>query len=331
MTPRGRWRDTLAAAGLVGALAAGAPGSAQTPVAPARAIVRARVLGSRPAGNFFENVARGPDGALYVTSYVSREILRYDVRAGTLTRFVELDVHPVGIAFDTDGVALVTAHRKSVFGVQNFEGLQNVVYALDAQGRSTRVADVPDAGFLNGVVRLPSGRFLMADCRKGFVWSFRRDGTPPTPWVRDPHLAPTASDPLGVNGLKLHAGRLYLSSSGQRLLLEGTLGTNDSVGVLTIVQRDLPIDDFAFGRDGTLYSASHGDEVLRTRPDGRRSVIAGVAQGVKGSTAMIFGVGPDDRTALYVIGDGGLFKGGPLQPARFTRLEVGEPGDGGGR
>lgn len=324
-------------AALIGALLAVAPAARAQPlvaapaVAPAPDLVPARVLGARPPGNFFENVARGPDGALYITSYVSREILRYDVHGGTLSRFALLDVHPVGIAFDSDGVALVTAHRTSVFKVQHFRGLGNVIYTLDPSGRSTLLAAAPDAGFLNGILRLPSGRFLIADATAGVVWSVRRDGATPAVWRRDPFFTPTASDPLGANGLKLHDGRLYVSSSGQQLLLTATLAGDDQIGPLQVVQRNLPIDDFAFGRDGTLYSASHGDEVLRTRPDGRRTVIAGVAQGVKGSTALIFGVDPQDRTALYVIGDGGLFKGGPLLPARLTRLDVGESGDGGGR
>ena len=88
------------------------------------------------------------------------------------------------------------------------------------------------------------------------------------------------------------------------------------------------IDDFAFGASGTIYATTHGDDVFRILPNLTTQIVAGLADGVEGNTAIVFGGTALDDEAIYVSTDGGLFvnNGNVNQsgPARTVRIPVGE-------
>jgi hypothetical protein len=61
---------------------------------------------------------------------------------------------------------------------------------------------------------------------------------------------------------------------------------------------------------------------------GSTTIIAQAEQGVIGSTAVAFGQQESDKTAIYVVMNGGMFLPPPtyLVPANVVRLEVGKAG-----
>lgn len=302
------------------------PQESQEDVTVARDIVPSEVVASLPKGNFLENITVGPDGAFYITSYVAREILRYhpDDR---LRRFAGLDVYPIGIDFDTDGTAYISAHRISLLSRKDFRS-SNVIYKMDTKGRAELWKAVKDAKFLNGVLSLSPGQLAIADSAAGVIWKVNVKEKTVEPWIHDQRLEPVSpsSHTPAANGLKIFNKHLYISNLDRQTLMRASISESGDVGKLEMVYENIPIDDFAFSENGTLYTTTHEDTVLRTRPNGERQVIAGTKQGVLGNTAVVFGQTKADLTKLYVIGDGGLAAGGELQPANIVRLEVKEKG-----
>jgi hypothetical protein len=61
---------------------------------------------------------------------------------------------------------------------------------------------------------------------------------------------------------------------------------------------------------------------------GSTTIIAQAEQGVIGSTAVAFGQQESDKTAIYVVMNGGMFLPPPtgVVPANVVRLEVGKAG-----
>ncbi|WP_319419164.1 SMP-30/gluconolactonase/LRE family protein [Pleurocapsa sp. FMAR1] len=77
-------------------------------------IVSSEIVASLPKRYFLENTAVGADRAFYITNYVGKEIWRYHPEDG-LSHFAELDAHPIGINFDSDGTAYIGAHQVRQF------------------------------------------------------------------------------------------------------------------------------------------------------------------------------------------------------------------------
>ena len=301
-------------------------GASQASADIASDIASAEVLATLPEGNFLENLAVGPDDAFYITSYVSREILRYHPNDG-LSRFIELDCHPVGIVFDGDGTAYLCTHQTEIFSVKD-TSKNNAIYRMDLEGNLDRWKIVEGAGFLNGMVCLAPGQLAIADSILGAIWQTDIVADTVELWIRDPRLEKTSllSHAPAANGLKLFNGQLYISNFDRQIFLRVPIMESGAVGKIEIVHENLEIDDFTFSQNGTLYGATHRDQVLRIKPNGERHVIAGIEQGILGNTAVAFGQTALEQTKLYVISDGGLALGPELQMAKIVRLEVNERG-----
>lgn len=300
--------------------------SAQKDTEFSQDIVPSEIVASLPKGYFLENMAVGTDRAFYITNYVGKEILRYHPEDG-LSHFAELDAHPIGINFDSDGSAYITAHQVSLFSGKDFQK-SNVIYRMNSSGQAELWQTVEDAGFLNGVLSLSPGELAIADSITGVIWKIDVDAKTVEPWIQNELLEPISqSDGIpAANGLKIFDGYLYISNSARKLLMRMPISESVDVGQLEKVYENVVMDDFAFSKNGTIYSSTHGDNVFRIQPNGDKQIIADIEQGVLGSTAVAFGETSADSEKLYVIGDGGLFAGGELQPATIVRLDVNEKG-----
>lgn len=183
---------------------------------------------------------------------------------------------------------------------------------------------------MNGCALHGDGRsLLICESVTGRILKVELDEPSWQPWIVDDRLRPANPQMPGANGIKLFGSHAYLSVTDSNCIFRVEVLTDGSAGPLSLHAGDLRADDFAFSTSGAMYIATHpAQTVMRLGPDGKRTTLAGPAEGAVGSTACAFGRIDEDRTALYVTTSGGLFApyGGVLQDARLLRLQVGEAG-----
>jgi sugar lactone lactonase YvrE/uncharacterized protein YciI len=307
------------------ALASEEPTSMTLPaiVQPPTQLVPAESLETYPKGYFLENIVVDVDGTIYITENTTGQILRYRPTTGEADVFGSVEAQLAGLGLDIDGTLVATGHTET-----NSEN----VYQFAADGTVETVISIPEAEFLNGMALLQPGVFLVADSRTATIWRVDINTQQAMPWLQHETLAPNSQAPVipGANGIKLFNGAVYVTNSGQAHVVRIPLNADGSAGEPTVIFDNIVLDDFAFGRSGSLYGTTHiFNSVVRITPDGQRQTIATGEQGVTGSTALAFGSLESDRRSVYVVGDGGIFSATTetdIIPPELVRLEIGEAG-----
>jgi sugar lactone lactonase YvrE len=300
-------------------------------LSPARSITAPQVetLASFPHGTFLENLAIGPNGDVIFTDYTGKRLLRQIIGPADGTNgvvapaatFAALDVHPAGIARLGEGY-LVSAHGKSFLDGPAFSETQ-LLLVLDASGKEISRLAAPSARFLNGIAVGPNGLIVIADSAAGSIWRFDSKTNTLIQWLKSPLLE---ADPTtgpgrpGVNGLKFHAGKLYLSNSSRGAIF--TVGLTREMrpaAVPRLYARTGPVDDFAFDADGSIVAATHGPNLIRISRRGKIETI--LDKGCDSCTAVARS--PDSRGYL-VLTTGNLLENSN-EPARLLRVGGSRP------
>lgn len=284
-------------------------------------VVESETIAAFPVNTFLENIAVADDGTLFVTSYEAGQILRITPSDGA-SIYAELEGKVTGLVVTPEGDLLVTGWTN-----ENVP----VISQVSPDGAIERLAILPEAQFLNGIMHLADSRYLIADSYRGAIWEFDAESRTAQIWLEHPLLARRAADsPIpAVNGLKRFADTLYVSNTDQMQLLKIPLSDQGTPAEPEIFLENVNIDDFAFDADGNLYGATHiYNSVVQITPDGAITTIAQAEQGVTGSTAIAFGKTDRDRSSLYVVTNGGMFLPPPtgVVEAEVVRLEVGIEG-----
>lgn len=117
----------------------------------------------------------------------------------------------------------------------------------------------------------------------------------------------------GVNGIKVHDGSVYWTSTGASKLWKVAV---DECGHVpqrakpTLITENITCDDFTIDHKGNIYVAGPLDVITKVRPDGEQVIVAGtygsVNSSLVGPTALRFGRMASDRWSLYVTTNGGL-------------------------
>ena len=266
-------------------------------------------------GTFLENLAIGPDGVLHVNSYLDGKVYRIGPD-GQPRVWCTVDGTIAGIALNPDGSALLSGWIK---------GKEPAVFAVDPAGRSSVLLRLPDAQFPNGVVRLAPDQYLVADSYKGVIWRVDAKSRTAAIWLQDDSLARSSADnpTPAVNGLKLHGGALYASNTARQWLLKVPV-TDGKAGRPEVLRTGFGIDDFDFDDSGVLYGATHVyNSLVRLGVDGSVTIIAGLEQGMAGSTAVAYSQA--DGGKIYVTTNGGLSlpPAGGVQRGKVVRVAVG--------
>lgn len=302
-------------------LAAGSPVQAGAQGLPpiyemtATALTPTTVVSEFPKGSFIENIALDDNGTAFVTSYLEGKVYRIDGN-GTRSVWTAIDGTLAGIALNPDGSAVLSGWIK---------GKEAAVFWVSAAGRSEVLTKLEGGLFPNGVLRLTSERFLVADSYKGAIWEVNTSTRTARVWVSDELLARgTVDNPTpAVNGIKRFGAAIYASNTAKQLLIRIPV-VDGNAGKPEVLRKDLGIDDFDFGPDGSLYGATHVyNSLVRVTPDGAITVLAGLAQGMAGSTAV---AARNSRAGvtLFVTTNGGMSlpPEGGVQPGKVLRLEV---------
>lgn len=280
-----------------------------------------KVIASFPVNTFLENLAIAPDGTIFVTNHEVGKIVRI-TPDGNQQIHATVKGKVSGLAFTNNGDLVATGWNADSIPV---------VSLVSSDGTVETLLTLPDAIFLNGITPLSGTQYLTADSYRGAIWLIDVAQRRGSIWLEHPMLARSNSENVipAANGLKRFGDFLYVSNTEKMLLLRIPVDTADQPGEPEIFVEQINIDDFAFDVEGNLYGATHiYNSVVRIATDGSTTIIAQADQGVIGSTAVAFGQGEGDRTAIYVVTNGGIFLPPPtgLVPANVVRFEVGKAG-----
>jgi hypothetical protein len=184
-------------------------------------------------------------------------------------------------------------------------------------------------------MHLTGSRFLVADSYASCIHEADVATGRAEVWLRHRFLAhgidpyhPVPQFP-GVNGIKRFGNTLFASSTGQQKLVAIPLNPDFSAGEPRVFMTLINLDDFAFDAEGNLYGATHVyNSVVRITPERRITVIAGLEEGMAGSTAVAFGRLESDSTSLYVTTNGGMSSPPPggIQSGRVVQVDAGKRG-----
>jgi hypothetical protein len=274
-----------------------------------------KLIAEYPAGTFLENIAIDAKGNLFVNSHLDGKIYKID-KAGKRSEWATIDGTIAGISLNPDGSAVVSGWIK---------GKEPAVFKVSPSGKNEVLTRLPDGQFPNGVVRLASNRFLVADSYKGVIWDIDAARKTSQVWLEHEFLsrANTANPTPAVNGIKLFGGALYASNTARQLLIKIPLN-GGKAGIPVVLQKDIGLDDFDFDKQGVLYGSTHVyNNVVRVEPSGQVSILAGVEQGMAGSTAVAVQPGKG-ALAVYVVTNGGITipPPGGVQPGKVLRIDV---------
>jgi sugar lactone lactonase YvrE len=288
--------------------------------------VGAQVVKTYAEGIGFESVRAGPDGVLYLAAntgldFTTGEYYRH-ARGQIFARRPDgservIFTTPMG---STAGVMAI-APDATVYMTSN--GRQPGIWRIGQNGGATKIANLPAGAWPNGLDFGPDGMLYSPDSSLAQVWRVDpRDGRFSVA-LRDKRLAarPFIALAPGANGLHFEGRDMIITVSDSTEVLKYRLGDDRKFGSPSVIARGIPGDDFAIGRDGSLFVTTHPyDTVVRVYPDGRRAVVADARQQIVGATDATFGRGLNDRDTLYVATDGGAFAAGAKARGQLVAL-----------
>ncbi|MCJ1408647.1 hypothetical protein MMC19_002722 [Ptychographa xylographoides] len=291
---------------------------------------------SFPANSFVENIAVRRSGDILVTVHNTSELVEISPQPPHAAKVVHhFPANLFGIVEVGDDVFYIST---GTIGAAGSFAIYKVALSPSSPPLVSKLVDVPEAVFLNGSAVLdPSrGLFLVADSLLGALFVIDTQAATASRWLQHAVLTKVTDDPYtpGVNGIKLHAGHLYLSNTDAKTFLRVAVSpAGTPAGEIETVFERCNIDDFAIDAEGDVYATSHVfNSVVKITRDGTRSRIAGGPQDaiVAGTTAAAFGRTERDATTLYVTTNGGMSNpvGGEVGQARLLALEVGAKGAG---
>jgi hypothetical protein len=238
-----------------------------------------------------ENVSAEPDGSVDLTFSRARQVARVNP-AGVVRILATLpdpgtDVTPVlGAPFVT---GIVRAHDGTLYvgyatGTADLTGIWRVTPA----GSASRIVPLPADGLPNGLaLDERAGQLYVADSVLGTVWRAPLCGGAPVAWASDPALRPAGF--LGANGIKVHAGAVWVSNTDQGTVLRIPVRRDGSPGAVASAVTGLTgPDDFAFaGRaDDLLVALDAANEVAYVATGRPPAIVLTAQDGLSNPTSV---------------------------------------------
>lgn len=289
--------------------------------------VPARLIKTYGEGVGFESVRAGPDGTLYLAANIGLDLSSGDyfhrAHGEIIARRQDgrervLFTTPVG---STAGVIAV-AGDGTLYMTSN--GRQPGIWRVTPGGAATKFVTLPTGAWPNGLDFGPDGMLYTPDSSMAQIWRIDPATGRADVALRDQRLAarPFIALAPGANGLHFAGRDMIVTVSDSTEVLKYTLGVDRRFGTPMLIANGIPGDDFAIGKDGSLFVTTHPyNTLVRIAPDGQRTIIADARQQIIGATDASFGRGPNDCNILYVATDGGAFTSGPEARGQLIALE----------
>ncbi|KAI0882920.1 uncharacterized protein GGS22DRAFT_42368 [Annulohypoxylon maeteangense] len=292
-------------------------------------------------GTWFENLSVRPNGDLVLTTltpsaqvWTLKAPYSANPQIGLVHTFQDGKPGLVGIAETKPDVFVVIAAEFA--GAGNAVPGTFAIYEIAFKGNDVttrKVIDFPEAKLANGVATVPrcgnTSVVLIGDSFAGSLWRLDTGtGKYESVLAVAEMTAPAGGAlPIGINGLKVHAGFVYWGNSATatiyraRIDKKGYPVANATVEVVAALNSNF-VDDFAFDAQGMLWAATNGDnKVDIIRPDGAFETVVGGAtlDTVGGDSAVAFGRTSADRNTVYVS-TSGVLPGNRTEPAKIVAI-----------
>ncbi|MEU1319444.1 SMP-30/gluconolactonase/LRE family protein [Streptomyces tibetensis] len=167
------------------------------------------------------------------------------------------------------------------------------VWKLPVGGSAQRLAALPTDGLPNGLALDSAGRTLyVADSLKSTIWAVPASGGRANAWLTDPALAPTpdASLNLGVNGLRIHNGAIWVTNFNKATLSKIPVTADGTPGrINTVTNKLTSVDDFTFlsEHSDVVFAARHEPtaQITVVYPDGATKAALTAKDGLASPTS----------------------------------------------
>ncbi|KAL1874225.1 hypothetical protein Daus18300_003589 [Diaporthe australafricana] len=196
------------------------------------------------------------------------------------------------------------------------------------------VAQLSDAGLINGVERWDDESVLLADSTRGLILKVNVENGHYYTAISDPTMAVPANatiNNIGINGIKRLDSFVYYTSSAQELFCRIPVDSSAAAtGSVQVLASGFPQDDFSLRPDGTAYIATNSlNTIVRVAGDGQVCTTAGSLDSIAlaADTSCQFGRTTRDSSILYVSTAGGLtnpVNGTEVQPATIMAVDMTE-------
>lgn len=287
---------------------------ATAPILALAASVSVREVAKFPVGAWIENLAQRPSGQLLITRFDTPELWSVDPISGHTDLVTSIpDVTSLlGIAeIAPDVYAIAVGNVTATTVVPDSFSVRSVDLSKPGTPKVAKIADVPQAGFLNGAVASPDGKsLLVADSIVGVVFSIDLSSGVVSTALSGPEYEGPATLPLGVNGVHIASPHAYFTNSGNgtfcrvRIHPDGT-----AAGAVEQLVDSLEVpDDFALSTEtgGAYIAVGATKSVVYVSAAGVRTQVAGGSNSTifAKPTAARFGRTLVDRQTLYVTTTG---------------------------
>lgn len=301
--------------------------------------VYARTLYQFQPGTRLENIAVRGNGNLLVTLSDRPELYEVNPLNPTSPKLIHHFAGYSGLGGITEitpDVFTVNAGNATfapITPIPKSFAVWKVDLSCEDRARVSKVADMPDAIFLNGMTTLDpqAGTILTGDCASGRVFRLDTQTGDYTVALYDELLQPPPNTTLavGVNGIRLIGSYLYFTNSLKALYgrVPIDLATGKATGQYEVLDTNVASDDLTV-RAGVGYLAgSISNVILEIKANGDKEAIAGNLNSteVASSTSVAFGRTWTDNHILYVVTSGteaSPVNGTYVEPGKVVALDL---------
>ncbi|KAI0407910.1 hypothetical protein F4802DRAFT_492990 [Xylaria palmicola] len=295
-------------------------------------------------GSWFENIALRSNGDLLVTMlqpFAAVYAIQKPLSGSPKASIINFDNSNglLGISETSPDVFAVSGGTFSALAVP-VEGTM-AMWTLDLTGRKPTtqlVTKMPEAVFLNGVITVPgcsTPYVLVADSGLSLVWrvNMKTGKYDVAAEVPEMQSVPTASLPLGVNGVKIRNGYLYFTNSNLAAIYKLAI---DKTGVAVkgakaelVAKLSAPfVDDFDIDAKGNFWVATNMNSTVEyAKPGSTGIIVVGkpTELTVGGDTSLAFGGKTKfDKNIVYTVTGGAQSRpvnGTITEPAKIVAID----------